>query len=403
MISAPIPFNEISRLSSLHDYNILYSGNETNYDEIVELASFICDTPIAYISLIDSEKQWFKAKVGIDITETPREIAFCAHAILKDDILVINDTLTDKRFADNPLVTSDPNIRFYAGAQLTTEDGFNIGTLCAVDKKPRKLTEDQLKSLKFLAKQVIRNFELRKLNSNLTKQSDELKEQNVIKDNLLKVISHDLRAPFNSILGFTELLKENINHLSKNEIKLISNSIAETSENSYELVNNLLNWAVLNQNDEKEKSIIDLQEMLKQIISVLNGLSTKKSISINTIFNDTISVKSNYDMLYSILLNLISNSIKNTHNNGEINIEIDSSTSEVQIKISDNGIGMSNKQIDKLLNANNFQINSDQKGENVTGVGFSLVKNFLQKINGNLKIDSIIGLGTTIIINLPNN
>ncbi|MCB9206889.1 MAG: ATP-binding protein [Ignavibacteriales bacterium] len=102
-------------------------------------------------------------------------------------------------------------------------------------------------------------------------------------------------------------------------------------------------------------------------------------------------------------MNLISNSIKNTHNNGEINIEIDSSTSEVQIKISDNGIGMSNKKIDKLLNANNFQINSDKKCENVTGVGFSLVKNFLQKINGNLKIDSIIGLGTTIIINLPNN
>ena len=161
-IPAPLAINEAERLAALQQYAVLDSLPEPEFDDLTRLAADICETPICLVCLIDSQRQWFKSRVGIEAKETPRELAFCAYTILQQDIFEVANTQEDARFADNALVTADPNIRFYAGAPLLTQEGYALGTLCVIDRVPRRLTLVQRNALKTLARQVIAQLELRR-------------------------------------------------------------------------------------------------------------------------------------------------------------------------------------------------------------------------------------------------
>jgi len=158
----PIPVDETERINALNSYHILDTLPEKDYDAITRLASYICGTPIALISLIDVDRQWFKSKVGLDISETPRTDAFCRYTILGDGILEIPDTLLDELFVDNVFVTGEPNIRFYAGVPLIDNDGYKLGSLCVIDNVARKLTFEQRDAMQTLANEVISHLTLRK-------------------------------------------------------------------------------------------------------------------------------------------------------------------------------------------------------------------------------------------------
>ena len=175
MTSAPVPENETARLEALNACQVLDTTPEQAFDDLVKIAASVCSVPIALVSLIDETRQWFKAKVGLDVSETPRQLAFCAHAILESGVMIVPDASIDPRFADNPLVTADPHIRFYAGVPLETDAGYRLGTLCVIDRKPRRLTAVQIDLLERLSRQVIRQLELRALTSQLSRSSEELR------------------------------------------------------------------------------------------------------------------------------------------------------------------------------------------------------------------------------------
>jgi diguanylate cyclase (GGDEF)-like protein len=189
MLVAPQTTNEDSRLAELQDLEILDTLPEQAYDDITYLASAICKAPIALVSLVDRDRQWFKSRVGLTITETPRSVAFCAHAILEPtNILVVNDARNDDRFSGNPLVTKDPAIRFYAGTPLVTSQGNALGTLCVIDTEPRELTDEQAHSLHALARQVVAQLELRRTVGRLRKKDSE----HLVYEKQLEVYQHRL-------------------------------------------------------------------------------------------------------------------------------------------------------------------------------------------------------------------
>jgi GAF domain-containing protein len=166
-MKAPIPDNEAQRLAALREYHILDTAAEQAYDDLTALAAYLCHAPIAMISLVDRSRQWFKSKLGLNEQETPRDVAFCAHAILQTEPLIVRDALKDLRFSDSALVTREPHIRFYAGFPLRSREGFALGTLCAIDRRPRQLSARQKTAMQALSRQVMALLELRRVSARM--------------------------------------------------------------------------------------------------------------------------------------------------------------------------------------------------------------------------------------------
>ena len=205
----PKPENEVERLKALKEYSIMDSLPEKEYDSITQLASYICGTPIALVSLIDDQRQWLKSSIGLGITETSRNLSFCQYALMGDDVYEVSNALENETFADNPFVTGDPNIRFYAGAPLQDANGFNLGSLCVIDTKPKTLTEEQKKALQLLASQVVLLLEAHKKNLDLNKSQREFQNFIELSKDLVCIANVDglfykVNPAFTKVLGYSK-------------------------------------------------------------------------------------------------------------------------------------------------------------------------------------------------------
>lgn len=200
---------EIERLKELASYSILDTLTEDDYDNLTKIASEICKTPISLISFLDEKRIWFKSHHGLDVNETQKEYAFCAHAIHKpNEIFIVEDSRKDERFYDNPLVIGDPKVVFYAGIPLVSDNGLPLGTLCVIDHEPKVLNEKQLQSLTALSTQVMVLLRLRKKKIKLEKALSDLEEKNKSLEKFAQVAAHDLKSPLIGISSLTKLFSE---------------------------------------------------------------------------------------------------------------------------------------------------------------------------------------------------
>lgn len=174
-MTAPVPANEKARLEALHRYRVLDTEPERAFDDVTKLASYICGTPMALVTLLDKDRQWFKSKVGIESSETSRDIAFCAHTLYQGKLMIVENAVEDERFKANPYVTGDPHVRFYAGAPLLTSEGHGLGSLCVLDRKPRQLDPGQIAALEALSRTIVTTLELRRASHDLAQAVENVK------------------------------------------------------------------------------------------------------------------------------------------------------------------------------------------------------------------------------------
>ncbi|HEY4619217.1 MAG TPA: PAS domain S-box protein [Flavobacterium sp.] len=205
----PLPANELDRLKALESYSIMDSLPEKEFDALTQLASYICGTPIALVSLLDEDRQWFKSSVGLDVSETPRDISFCQYAIMGDEVYEVDNALENELFANNPLVTGDPNIRYYAGAPLRDSNGINLGSLCVIDTKPNKLSEEQKKALTILADQVMVLLCLREKNDEFQEIQKEFQNFIELSKDMVCIANVDCKfikvnPAFTKVLGYSK-------------------------------------------------------------------------------------------------------------------------------------------------------------------------------------------------------
>lgn len=406
MISAKIPDNETERLNALKKYQILDTDHESDFNDIVELASQICNTAISLISLVDEKRQWFKAKVGLEPDETSRDIAFCSHSILEQDIMIVPDASVDKRFFDNPLVKGYPKIKFYAGIPLKTPEGYNIGTLCVIDSNKKVLDEKQIFGLKILAKQIIDKLELKLKNRSLhealiayQRQGEELSSVNDFNTKLHTIISHDLRSPIANLITLTSLLSENL--LSPEEYK---SNLADLNKNlisTLEMLDKLLKWGLLKLGEGQiNKELVNINTLLNNEIMFLEQFTKTKENSVFVEIEPELNLNSDSNMLQFIFRNLIQNANKFTLR-GRIRIYSKFIPGFIEFFVEDNGKGIESDLLETLFVRKSQSRSYGTSGEKGSGLGLLIVKEFVEKLGGTINAASEPGKGSTFKFTLP--
>ncbi len=394
MITPTIPANEQGRLRALHNYDILGTEREEEFDQITELAAHITDMPISLISFVDSDKVWFKSSHGMLISSSDRNLSFCAHAVgQKDSVLIVNDVKNDQKFHNHPYANLETNpVSFYAGVCLTDKQGYELGTLCVIDTKPNSISEKQIKALRALSKQVVKLIELRKRNKELHEAQQLLEERNEDLKDFAGRVSHDMKMPLANIIVTADLLKAKYASDIDEEAAKYLNYLKDSSFALSDYISGLLSYYESDSIAAQHEEAFDLQHLLEEIVELLS-IDHQCEINFPEI---NLELNCNRVALEQIFLNLIGNSLKyNDKDTIVIDIVSHRENEIYYFRVIDNGIGIPKEKLDSIFELFTIVGNLDRNGKKGNGIGLSTVKKLITKLGGTIQVSSEIGKGTT--------
>jgi signal transduction histidine kinase/ActR/RegA family two-component response regulator len=419
--SPPPPVDEAERLRVLASYDVLDTPPEAELDELVQLASSICGVPVALVSLIDESRQWFKAKVGVTAEQTPRDVAFCAHAIAEaaPGLFTVRDARQDPRFAGNPLVTGDPHVVFYAGAPLVVEGGAKLGTLCVIDTKPHELTPEQARALETLSRVVVRHLELRRVSIERQKLLEEARiaqqvaeRANRSMDEFLATVSHELRTPLNAMLGWTRLLRGD--RLPEAARPKALETIERNATAQAQLIEDLLDVSrIISGKMHVDALPLELPAVIDSALDAVRPAAHAKGIRLELDLDPAAShVIGDAGRLQQVVWNLLSNAVKFTPEGGAITVRLARSAAKktsgadgvdaVQLRVTDSGIGLEPDMVDVIFERFRQADGTITRAHGGLGLGLAIAKTIVELHGGRIEASSPgKGKGASFVVHLP--
>ena len=399
--------NEIKRLQTVRRYDILDTPPDGAYDRITSLAARLFQVPIAIISIVDSDRIWFKSHHGLDANEVRRDAGLCASAILQDGPYIIEDAAVDERALTNPLAAGELDWRFYVAVPLTTIDGFSVGTLCVIDRKPRVVTAAEIENLKDLGSLVMDQLELRlaamRTGVELINVKASAENADLANTDFISTLVHELRSPLNSILGYAQLLKVMTPPLAPPYLAHIE-QIIKAGWHQAKLINDLLDQAVIKSGKlSLSQESLSLCEILYECQAMMKSQAQIKNIHLSLSRNDNpIFVYTDRTKLKQILINLISNAIKYNRPGGTVTIECQRNDKQwVRVNVKDSGHGLSPEKLEQLFQAYN-RLGQENGPEEGTGIGLTVTKRLIEMLGGNIGVESTVGVGSIFWIELES-
>jgi signal transduction histidine kinase len=386
---------ERERLEILRRLDILDTAPEQEFDDLTALAAAICGTPISLISLIDTDRQWFKARVGVDAPELPRETAFCARAIEQDDLFVVPDATEDPRFAANPDVTGGLHVRFYAGAPLVTQEGAALGTLCVIDRTPREITPEQERALRALSRAVGAQLELRR-------QNERLRALDRLKDEFVAVVAHDLRTPLTAIRGYVDLLLGgDAGELTETQTRFLG-IVGRNADKLGRLSRDLLFLARAEERTlDLDLGDVDLAELLSETVATATPAAQAKDVEITVEIDAVLPPRADRARLAQLLDNLVSNAVKFTPAGGQVSLALRAEADAAVVEVADTGVGIPEDEVPLLFTRFFRSSSARDAGVPGTGLGLTIARTIAEAHGGTIMVESREGEGTRFTVSLP--